>query len=710
QLGRPVAGPELISWYNDTGTSLSVVGLVVGPPDERDTYTNLRVRVERLRPGDEIIHTGPRGVLLARLPPGGGWRYGDRVVLTGSLETPPEDEAFSYRAYLARQGVFSLMSNAKGALLERGAGSPVLAALFALRFRAEEVVYQIFPDPEASLAAGILLGIETGIPEDVKDAFTATGTSHVIAISGFNITILAGLFMAGFGRLFGLRWGALAAAAGVGGYTILVGADAAVVRAAIMGLLAILARQAGRRQAALNSLAFTAALMALFNPLILGDVGFQLSFAATLGLVLYADPLSQSFVRFAGRVLPEERAQKLAGPAGEYFLFTLAAQLTTLPVTVYHFQRLSLSSLVANPAILPVQPAVMILGGLAVLLGLVSLPAGQLAGLLVWPFVAYTTRVVELFAGLPMGSWSLGEIALGVVAAYYGLMLALTFWPQGALSLRATLTPVMPLTIFGILAVVAWRGALALPDGRLHLTMMDVGVGDGLLIESPGGRFVLVDGGPRATRLSDALGRRLPPGGRRLDYLVVAAPLKEQVGGLPGSLERFPPRQVIWAGPPNASWEARRLGELLAREGLPVTPARPGQALDLGGGVQLEVLAAGRRGAVLLLRYGNFTALLPIGLDFELLGELDNGRRVGEVTVLLLAEGGYGPANPAEWIAALRPQLALLSVGAGNREGLPSTQTLENLQGYPLLRTDRNGWVEITTDGRRMWVEAEREE
>jgi competence protein ComEC len=162
--------------------------------------------------------------VLAQLPPG-GWSYGDRVVLEGALETPPSNEEFSYRDYLARTGVYSFMPNAAGAVLESGHGSPLLRALFALKARALDVIYQIYPDPEAALAAGILLGIETGIPEAVRDAFRETGTSHVIAISGFNISVLAGLFTAGFGRLLGARRGAAAAAAGLAVYAALVGGD-----------------------------------------------------------------------------------------------------------------------------------------------------------------------------------------------------------------------------------------------------------------------------------------------------------------------------------------------------------------------------------------------------------------------------------------------------------------------------------------------------
>jgi beta-lactamase superfamily II metal-dependent hydrolase len=110
----------------------------------------------------------------------------------------------------------------------------------------------------------------------------------------------------------------------------------------------------------------------------------------------------------------------------------------------------------------------------------------------------------------------------------------------------------------------------------------------------------------------------------------------------------------------------------------------------------------------MMLEYGSFRALVPIGLDFDTLRDLCSNRGLREIDGLLLAESGYAPLNPPDWIGHLRPRLSVLSVGADDREGLPSPETLAALDGYPLLRTDRNGWVEIVTDGERMWVAVER--
>jgi len=712
QSVQPVLEPDFIAWYNDLDGEVTLEGYLVKPADMRDSYTNLRVEVDRLQFADNLPFVAVDGLVLARIPPGEIFRYGDRVRLHGRLETPPVSEDFSYRDYLALKGIYAYMGRAYALPLGENQGKPLLKGIYALKERALRVVYQIYPDPEASLLAGILLGVDKGIPEPVQEDFKKTGTAHVIAISGFNITIIAGLFVVAFTRLLGPLKGSVLAVLGITIYTVLVGGDAAVVRAAIMGGLALLARQVGRRQEGLTSLGASAAVMALFNPRIPWDVCFQLSFMATLGLVLYAEPFSRAFIDFSSRYLPSETVQRMVGPVGEYFLYTLAAQLTTLPVTAYHFNRLSLISLVANPVILPAQPAVMILGGIGVILGLVYLPLGELAATLAWPFVVFTVRAVEFFGKINFGVFHLGEFSLLWVVLFYGALLMVTFKQRIFRTLAVAIRPAMMLSVMGVLTILAWQQAIRMPDGLLHMTLLDVSSGsqsgDAILIQTPGGRYLLINGGPSTRALSDSLGRRMPVFHRKLDYLLVGSVREEHIAALPNVIERYPPAEVIWAGREQASRSAYYLHQGLVDKGIPVTLAEPGQAFNLGEGAKLSVLSVGRRGAVYLLEWDRFRALLPIGPSYDHFEGFGYGREIGQVTVLLLADSGYEPANPQEWIDNLRPQLVLLSVAAGDALDLPSPETLQALEGYSLIRTDMNGWIHLSTDGEQLWMEVER--
>ena len=341
-----------VAHYNDQGW-VKIEGVVSGEPDVRDTYTNLRVEAARVEAdGQERKVTG---AVLVRAPRYPEYDYGDELEIEGLLETPPELEDFSYREYLARQGVHSILWRPQITLIARGQGSALRIALLAFKRQAQRVIALILHEPQAALLTGILLGVETGIPANLTKAFSATGTTHIIAISGFNISIIAGLLSRLSTRLFGKRRAMPVALAGIIVYTILVGASAAVVRAAIMGCLYVIATHYGRQTEALTSLIAAAVLMTVINPQTLWDLGFQLSFAATLGLILYTPPLQSWFEKLLSRVLRPGTAKQVVEVLNEALIVTLAAQITAMPIIIYHFRQLSLVTLLSNFLILPAQ-------------------------------------------------------------------------------------------------------------------------------------------------------------------------------------------------------------------------------------------------------------------------------------------------------------------------------------------------------------------
>jgi competence protein ComEC len=264
------------------------------------------------------------------------------------------------------------------------------------------------------------------------------------------------------------------------------------------------------------------------------------------------------------------------------------------------------------------------------------------------------------------------------------------------------------LVALAITAFLIWRLALSAPDGRLHLTFLNVGSGDAILIKTPAGRHILINGGPSPSRLSDQLGRRLPPFNRQLDYLVIAAPQENQMAALPTLVERFRPNAVLWSGDTMGSYSAQKVNKWAMEQGLAYIRAEVGTELDLGEGALLRVLDTSERGLVLLVEWKTFRVVLPVGIKFEAFERLKYGREIGPVTALLLSESGYEPANPPEWFFNLAPNLYILSVAGDDPNGLPPLETLDLLRDQTILRTDRNGWIQLSTDGDQLWVEVER--
>ena len=452
--------------------------------------------------------------------------------------------------------------------------------------------------------------------------------------------------------------------------------------------------------------------MALSEPDILWDVSFQLSFAATLGLVLYASPLNEWAVRQLARLMQAETAQRFGNLLSEWALFTFAAQLTTLPILLYHFRHLSLIAFLVNPLILPVQPAVMVGGGIAMFLALIHPALGQLAAYLVLPLVTYTIRMVEWSAALPYSSVRFSSIPLYGVLIFYLALFTLTKVRQ---KLRPFLGELKPLPVVGLLAlltVIIWQTALSAPDGRLHLILLDVSrpsqSGEALLIQTPQGRSILINSGDSPSRLLEALDRWLPLPYRRLDWVVIAGARQAQIGGIVELIERGRVANLWWAIPQSENRAATAIQRAAKESLVPIYPAQVGQSLDLGEGAQLSLIAKGERGAVFILEWQRFRAFLPFGLDSELRKQVLESGQLRPVSLWLLANNGSSWYNPPQFLYHLQPQLVWLSVAQGDWYGLPHAETIQILQGYPLLRTDLHGWVHLQTDGEHLWVKVEK--
>jgi competence protein ComEC len=712
-----------LAYYNEQGW-VKLTGVVRGEPDVRDTYTNLRMAAESLVLDDQ--EHAVTGTVLVRAPRYPEYRYGDRLEIEGLLETPPEFEDFSYRDYLARQGIHSLLRRPHITLLARDQGSFFYAKLYAFKSRAQATIARFLPEPQASLLTGILLGVETGIPADLMADFSATGTTHIIAISGFNISIIAGLFSGLSTRLFGRRRAMPLAVTGIILYTLLVGASAAVVRAAIMGSLYVIAIHYGRQSDALNSLMAAAILMTALNPFTLWDLGFQLSFAATLGLVLYTPVVQSWFERGLRKLLSEGATRKAIGLFNEALIVTLAVQITTLPIIVYNFRTLSLVTLLANLLILPAQPGLMLWGGLATIAGLLWLPLGQALGWVAWLFLTFTIVIVELTARVPYASLDVGRVSLGLVCLYYALLAGGTIVnaqePSRLKTLWQRLTDRFSTKALvaglAIVVLLVWVAAFSLPDGKLHVTFLDVGQGDAIFIQTPRDQKILVDGGPSPTILLAALGRRMPFWERTIDLVVLTHPHDDHVSGLIPVLERYKVKAFLDGGQEHPTPTYTHCLELVQEKGIPYHLARAGMHIQLGKGLQMKVLHpqsellsgthsdVNNNSIVLRLAYGRISFLLAGDVEEEAEVVLLSSNEDLASTILKSPHHGSDTSLNLKFLEAVNPQLAVIQCGADNKFGHPDPTTLARLEehGVTVLRTDQNGTVEVVSDGERYWI------
>lgn len=374
-----------------------IVATIVRPPDARRDQVKYIVALPSL----------PGGRLLVRAPLEPRFEINDHIQFACTPKQPEPFEGFAYDRYLALDQVTATCSARNLELVERG--RLTLGRAFALgRNWVTTRLNRLFPEPEASFAAGLMIGSRRGLPEQLTDAFNRTGTTHVIALSGFNISIITALFMAVAVRSLGRRRAFWAVSAGVGLFVMFVGAQASIVRAGIMGVIAGFAGYVGRPSRGLNALALSGTIMVVLDPLILlDDVSFQLSFASTLGLIL----IGPSTKQLAG-FLPERFGLR------ESVAATLAATLATLPIILASFGRVSLVALPVNVLVLAWIPLAMGLIACALAVSCISLGAGLFAAVPAWLVLRWVVAVV-MFFGTP--AWSSISFGDGFGAIGYGL-------------------------------------------------------------------------------------------------------------------------------------------------------------------------------------------------------------------------------------------------------------------------------------------------
>jgi competence protein ComEC len=632
---------------------------------------------------DGVPRTGRAAVTVYGLAPPLG--VGQRIVVDTRLHRPQgfrNPGTFDHGARLRREGVHAVGSARGERITTLDDPQPPWPA--RLRRRALATLQETLPPASAAILAGLLLGERTALPPEIDAAFRRAGTYHLLAVSGSNVALVAAAAWVVLRAVAASRRAAaLGALAAVLVFAAVAGPDPSVLRATIMGVLVLAALVLERDARVVNSLALAAVAILAARPWDLHDPGFQLSFAATAGIV--AAPLPRGLVRGALAV-------------------TLAAQAAVLPITLAHFNQLSTVAAVANLGAAPLAAAATVLGLTALGLHLVSTAAGTVVLDAAWPVLLLLRGVVAAAAAVPGAVVYLPAPGpLAVVCYLLAVAAARLAWSRRGLPRPRAWLLVGAAGGCAAVAVIltAWP-AVRPADGWLRMIVLDVGQGDATVLQAPDGHVAVVDAGPGGPWRLDTGERVVAPflwnrGTLRLAAAVTTHDDVDHAGGMPAVRARF-----AVAGSWSAAIDAR---EPIAFGGAVVTalrgraePARP------GAGPRRDNAAA----VVLRVEIGRIAMLLASDLDAE--GEealLREGVPLRAAVLKVAHHGARSSTTPA-FLDAVRPAVAVVSVGSRNAFGHPDPGVLARLAraGATVYRTDVDGAVTLETDGRALAVTA----
>lgn len=737
-----------ISRFAD-GEKMTIEGIVADSPRVFPERADLIIETTKIIETRSIVPVEGR-ILLSlndnrRLPD-----YGDIIRFKTKLKPPRNFNnpgGFDYERHMSMKGIRlrGILDKTGFVVIRTGDGNPLKIRLEKFRNTLRTSIRENADSPEGEIIQAMILGEQSEIPREVMDKFNQTGTTHIIAISGFNIGIIAAFSFFIIKALMKsseylllrfniVKVSTLFAFIPIIFYAFIAGFGISVIRATLMIAAFLLAILFGRERDLVNTLALAALVILIFSPLALFDVSFQLSFAAVAS-ILFIVPRLTSF--FPGGESDKNNPHPYLKKAFSGFILfmaaSLAATLGAAPLIVYYFNLVSVITLLANILIVPIMGYLVILIGMAVIL---TAPLSHTLTVVLVKISSYLTglsiSVADFLSRLPNAYTFISTPTLLELAAYYLLLIAVM---KSIDLLREKKEPGLPKTTetgrallkvsfcILILFIVVDGICLYYKDrhpGLLRTTFIDVGQGSSTLIDFPGGTKMLLDGGGFYDERFDMGRHVLAPflwqeKISRIDIVVLSHPHPDHLNGLLYILDHFNVRQVWSNGDEEDSDAYDRFRKIIERKGIahrimnrdgrPVTigDARI-QVLHPGGRMDGDSIDTNDRSLVLKITYGVVSLLLPGDIS-----ETVESRLIGRKTdlrsrVLLAPHHGSFRSSSISFIKKVSPETVIFPCGAGNVMRLPHSGVLERYrhQGCRIFRTDHNGAVQIETDGKEI--------
>lgn len=724
------------------GQKVKIEGYIYSLPEIKSTTVNYTLKTEKITFNGETKNIKGK-IIITQLSDGNSvlLSYGDGVTVEGQLTEPKgatNPGGFDYRRYLAGKGIYASMYLNKNGIVPEGknGGNPFVKAGIYIRLKIVDIINRTLPEQQAGLLNGMLIGYRDGLTEEVEEAFSDSGLVHIMAVSGANIAFIILPFAFIFKKLkMKPELAHSLTIAVVIFFVFITGFSPSVFRAAIMSITVLVGKIIKRETDTAAAISFSAIILLITNPYNIFDVGFQLSYSATISLVLFCRNIDRIFERIH---MPKYIREALA--------VTVAAQIGVIPITVYHFNNICLISPLSNLLAAPTLELITILGSGMALTGFFSINTAKIIGLVNCALLSILLYITKITASVPFAVIKVVTPPVFLIIVYYCIVMYL-LWYVPAKNIKLRLKFKLKYAVVTAFIITAIITITAIIPNRMEVVFIDVGQGDSILIKTAGGKNVLIDGGGKESfiktgesngkALSVSVGNSTTDIGEKvvapllldkrvlkLDIVIGTHDHADHVQGLEYVLENFKVENFIYpytankdgfkdildiCGKKGIKTNMCALGDIIKIDKYTLmqvfNPTRPEGTANAAVKGSSDNAAGNNLSLVLKLEYKNTSILFTGDAEKEVEKRMVDDKLDLEADVLKLGHHGSDTSTSEDFLKTVNPKAAVICVGK-NKYGHPSEKVLELVerQNIKLFRTNINGAVILKSDGDKIWI------
>ncbi|MGN1270149.1 MAG: DNA internalization-related competence protein ComEC/Rec2 [Clostridia bacterium] len=684
--------------YNNK--QIKIHGIIVSNTQEKEYKTICKIKVTGLQNIETNTITKSKFNILCNIKnlKENNFKYGDKVIISGAFEEPYTQRnkcGFNYKSYLKTKQIAGTINANK--INITGKEISINSLIYELKENLIQKIYSILPLEEATLCIGLLLGEKSKISEDIQQSFRNSSLSHMLAISGAHISyILLGITNFLICIKFNKRWSNIIISIFLIFFIILVGASPSVTRACIMCILNLIANLLFKKPDIYQNLAISSFIILLFNPYALLDIGFQLSFGGTIGIVLFSNKIFNKTTKYKNLFL-----NKILNTIKQIIIVSLSANIIIFPIIIYHFNTLSLTFLISNILASPILGICLILGMIFIIL--IFSPIAQIISYFFKPILQMLIFIANICSKLPFSQILVATPKIWQIVIYYLIIILLLYKRKAKLYIKAYLHIskykfVYKITITILIFLIFFPYIFSIiPNNKLTIHFIDVGQGDSTLIITPSNKTILIDGGGSETGNFNVGEKTLLPylldkGILKINYMLFTHFDTDHCQGLFTILENIKVDNVIISKQGENSQNFEEFLKLITLKNTKVIIVKAGDKIKIDKLCELNILfptsklisnnTLNNNSIVAKFCYQNFSILLTG--DIEQIAEQEivkkyNNTNILKSTVLKVAHHGSKTSSTQDFVNLVAPKIALIGVGEKNTFGHPSQEILERL-------------------------------